>query len=362
MTVAARKVVLLAGPSSTADDVARVRGLVQRLGARGFAAEVIGAGSTSTAIDGMIACPGLGRPWLRTLSARWLAADGAQAPGLLHVLRAELDTAGLALAERWDVPYLVTVDEFLPPGARLRLGRRLCRGIVATGSDLADDLGRSLGVPRDWVTVIPPGLECAEPDASEDGPGAGRVPVIGAAGPLRDGSGLGTFLRAARRVLDAGRDVEFVVAGRGREEVELRRLAGHLDVADRVTFTGEAEADGPFWKVLDLFCQTAAGPTAGRPLAMALIRGIPAVATDVPGLRPPALDAAPGLRVPPGDADALAAAILAVLDDPDHARRVARLDGDWAARVFDPDGEAEALAVLYARVLDDAAVGRLATV
>ncbi|HWE38090.1 MAG TPA: glycosyltransferase family 4 protein [Isosphaeraceae bacterium] len=360
MTVAAWKVMLLAGPWSTADDAARVRGLVRRLASQGVEAEVVGVGPV--AIDGMIACPGLARPWLRTLSARWLTADGARAPELLHVLRADLDAAGLALAERWGVPYLVTVDEFLPTGGRLRLGRRLCRGIVATGTDLADDLGRTLGVPRDSLTVIPPGIEPAEPATPEAGSGGARVPVVGASGPLRDGSGLGTFLRAARIALDTGRDAEFVVAGRGREEAELRRLAGQLGVADRVTFTGEADAAGPFWKVLDLFCQTATGPTSGRPLAMALARGIPAIATDVPGLRPPALDAEPGLRVRPGDADALAEAILALLDDPDRARRLGMLARDWAAHLFDPDREAADLAALYRRVLDAAAVGRLAVV
>jgi phenylacetate-CoA ligase len=135
-----------------------------------------------------------------------------------------------------------------------------------------------------------------------------------------------------------------------------------LGVADRVTFTGEADAAGPFWKVLDLFCQTAHGPTSGRPLATALARGIPAIATDVPGLRPPVLDAEPGLRVRPGDPDALAEAILALLDDPARARRLATLGRDWAARLSDPDREADALAALYRRVLNAAPVGRVAVV
>ena len=37
-----------------------------------------------------------------------------------------------------------------------------------------------------------------------------------------------TFLAAARRVLDSGVDAEFVIAGQGEDEVDLRRRADRL--------------------------------------------------------------------------------------------------------------------------------------
>src|SRR5690606_23875847 len=134
-------------------------------------------------------------------------------PDLLHVHGVELAEAGLAAAEHWELPYLLTVDDFPPPEARLRLNRRWARGIIATSDDLAGELNQQFGVPAEWIEVIPPGVELPVLPAPE--PRAGRVPVVGTSAVLEPGSGLPDFLGAARRLLNDGVDAEFVVDGQG---------------------------------------------------------------------------------------------------------------------------------------------------
>ncbi len=52
------------------------------------------------------------------------------------------------------------------------------------------------------------------------------------------------FLDAARLVLDAGYDIEFVIATHGGEQSQLRRSAQQLDIGERVT-VGEYPILGP---------------------------------------------------------------------------------------------------------------------
>ena len=177
-----------------------------------------------------------------------------------------------------------------------------------------------------------------------------HVPVIGASGRFVQGSGLAVFLRAARRVIDAGVDAEFVIAGRGPREAELRRGTERLRIADRVTFADDPAAYNIFWNVLDLFCLTSLVPTAGRALVLSLAHGVPSIASDVSGLRSFVADGSTSVRVPPGDADALAGAIVALLGDPARRRELVQRGRELVAVTFDPGREAHVLAHLYLTV------------
>ncbi|MEO6808416.1 MAG: glycosyltransferase family 4 protein [Isosphaeraceae bacterium] len=352
MADAAMRVVLLAG-RLTASEAGRLRGLVDALRCKDLTIEVVcvaGAASWDGA-PGVIEAPGLGSPWRRPWAVRRLAsADGPGRPDLLHALGAEMDAAALALAESWRVPYVQTVEEYIPVGGRLRLSRPWCRALVATSVGLADDLARSLSVPGNWIMIVPPGIAIPEHEPAPCE--TGRVPVVGASAPLVSGSGLVAFLGAARRIVDSGLEAEFVIAGEGPAEADLRRVAERLGVVGRVTFATTPGDGSSFWRVLNVFCQPSRVPNTGRCLAMALAHGVPAVVSDVDGLRC-WLDGVKGGRlVPPGDPVALSRAILDLLADPVGARDLGRRGRERVARDFAPDREADRLADLYRRIME----------
>lgn len=348
-----RTVLLLAGRLGDDDDDAPIAPLIERLARQGIAAQVlcIARGPAPASAGGRIVeLPGLGNRWQRAFAARRLRFDdGLRRPELLHVVHPAMAAVGLAIADHWKIPYVQTVNEFLSPGTRLRVGRRWCRGLVATSLELAEDLVRNLGIPRDFLTLAPPGI--AIPEESSATSRRGVVPVIGTAGPLVASAGIATFLNAARRVLDAGIDAEFVIAGQGEAEVDLRRRAGRLRIADRVTFVGRHVVGLRFWRVLDVFCQTSMAPTVGRTLALAMAFGVPAVASDLEGLRALVEHGATGVCVSPGDSGALARSILGLLADPARTRRMGQAGRESIRRDFDPATEARRLATLYRRVL-----------
>lgn len=351
MADAAMRVLLLAGRLS-ASEAGRLRRLVEALRRKDVAIEVVCDAGTASRVGaaGVIEAPGLVSPWRRPWAVRRLAsADGPGRPDLLHALGTEMDAAVLALAESWRVPYVQTVEEYVPLGGRLRLSRRWCRALVATSVGLADDLARSLSVPRNWIMVVPPGV--AIPEHGLAPCETGRVPVVGASAPLVAGSGLVAFLSAARRIIDSGLEAEFVIAGEGPAEADLRRAAERLGVVGQVTFATTPGDESSFWRVLNVFCQPSRVPNTGRCLALALAHGVPAVVSDVDGLRC-WLDGVEGGRlVPPGDPAALSRAILGLLADPVEARDLGRRGRERIARDFAPDREAARLADLYRRIM-----------
>jgi glycosyltransferase involved in cell wall biosynthesis len=347
-----RMVLVLAGRLGEPEQPGSISAILERLARRSISAQVLcAAREPASPADGRIfEMPRLGSRWRRTFAARRLRFDeGLKRPELLHVISTELASVGLAIADHWRIPYLLTVDEFLPPGGRIGVSRRWCRGFSAPSDALAADLTRALAVPADFLTVIRPGI--AIPEESSATTRRGVVPVIGTAGPLVPSAGLVAFLSAARRVLDAGIDAEFVIAGQGESEFDLRRRAERLRIADRTTFAGRNVIGLRFWRALDVFCQTSLCPTVGRTLALAMAYGVPAVATDLEGLRALVAHGVTGLRIPPGDSGALAQTILELLADPARTRRLGQAGREAIRHNFDPEGEADQLTALYRRAL-----------
>lgn len=350
-----QNVLLLANRLGSHDHGWPVVSFLDRLAQRGVSAQVLchsAIGDEGTGPAGrIIECPGLFHRWQQALAIRRLRlGERLRRPDLVHALQAGLAPAALALAERWQVPYVLTVDEYPSPGARLRVSRRHCRRLIAASRALATELTGQLDVPPAWLTVVPPGIETSAEPARIVRPS--EVPVIGTAGPLTDESGFATFLNAARRVLEAGLDAEFVIAGLGPDEADLRRRADRLGITERVTFAGIPAVGLRFWNVLGLYCQTATVPTVGRTAALAMAHGVPSIATDVEGLRALVVHDETGLRVPPENSGALAEAILALLKDPVRARRLGHAGRALIQHHYDPQAEVDSLVAVYRDVLD----------
>ncbi len=339
-----RRVLLLAG-RLTPSEVEALRSLLERLEGCGISARV--ACVSGWLGPGGVNCPSLGSRWRCPRAGRAiLGTDPDGRPELIHALGMATAGAALTLADGWGIPYLLTVDGFLATGGRLRLAKRWCQGLVVGCPELAVDLVTGLGVPVSWVEVIPPALTLPE-RASSLRPGPVRV--VGVAAGLRTGSGLSTFLGAAKRVVATGLDVEFVLAGLARDEADLRRRAERLGLAGRVTFADDPGPRGFFWEVLDVYCQPSEVADPGRTLATAMGHGLPCVATDVPGLRSLTESGALARLVPSGNAEALATAILALLADGELARELGRRGRASVMERFNPVRGAEALTNRYSR-------------
>lgn len=127
--------------------------------------------------------------------------------------------------------------------------------------------------------------------------------------------GMATLLGALPTLVRHHPELEILVVGRGDED-ELRSQAG--DLADHLRFLGQVDdaAKASALRSADVYCApNTGGESFGIVLVEAMAAGTPVVASDLHAFRRVLLDGEAGRLVPVGDPDALAAALIEVLDD-----------------------------------------------
>jgi glycosyltransferase involved in cell wall biosynthesis len=287
-------------------------------------------------------------PFAGPVHAWWSGAD--LRPRLLHAQSPRMLRLANDLARRWRVPYVLTVHH-LPSQSRLPIDRQWCRRVIAANSTVAAELSTHFGVPGSLVTEIPPGVEaCCDPGRPIP-LSPGHVPVIGAAGPLESDKGLIWFLGAARRVLDEHRDVEFVIAGAGPEETNLRRLARELKLAAQITFAPYVPDFQTPLRAMDVYCLPAVRQGLSATLLEAMALGLPIVASTVGGIDDVIDHEATGLLIPPQDLESLTAAFLRLLRNPAEAQRLGAAGRDLVARDFGVERMLDQTLTVYREVL-----------
>jgi glycosyltransferase involved in cell wall biosynthesis len=232
-----------------------------------------------------------------------------------------------------------------------------CRAVLAS-SDEAVEAQRKL-VSRRPVVKVPLGIDVTAV-ASRRGSGramrselAGRDEVlVGMVGRLERWKGQHVFLEAAANVAGRRAHVSFAVIGgavlgwEGTYEEELHALGDRLGIADRVVFTGHQEDAIACMDALDVVVHASVEPEAfGLVVVEAMALGKPVVAAGAGGPLEIVEDGISGLLTPPGDAKALADAVVGLVDDPDRRLAMGRRAQD-RARCFDQGRMAEAIAAL----------------
>jgi glycosyltransferase involved in cell wall biosynthesis len=138
------------------------------------------------------------------------------------------------------------------------------------------------------------------------------------AGRVVAAKGVGVLIRAARTV-----DAEFVVCGDGWQLAAMERLARRIDVLDRVQFRGWLDEE-PLAQELAEASVVVLPSLWPEPFGLAGIEafsaGRPVIASDTGGIGDWLEHGVSGLRVPPGDAGALASALTELLASPERQR------------------------------------------
>ena len=324
-----------------------------------------------------------------------LAADVAlrERPALIHAASGDRGydggLVGLALKTHLHLPLVYEVRGFLeaswtadPEIAAIAHDAEMTRlrtaaedrvmaaadGITTLGSAMRDEL-IARGVPGDRIVVVPNGIDPAafEPTAADPAlrhryrlDGRWVFGYISNLDHFREGHDL--LIEATARLVAAGRDVACLIVGDGHRRHELESMAAAAGLRDRVIFTGRvphAEVRAHY-ALLDTFVIARAPDRAARfttPLKPyeAMAMGLPLVVSDLPALTEIAAPGERGLAFPAGDADALAAALAILMDDPATGRRLGDAARDWviAERTWAANGVR--YRELYERLVAEAA-------
>ncbi len=204
-------------------------------------------------------------------------------------------------------------------------------GIVAISAGVAADLTTTAGIAPQRITIIHnpavgpdlplQALQAVDhPWFAAEGP-----PVILGVGRLHRQKDFATLLRAFARVRRE-RPVRLLILGEGEERGKLENLAAEIGITEDFSLPGFAANPFAYLGKAAVFVLSSAWEGFGNVVAEALACDCPVVSTDCPHGPAEILDhGACGRLVPVGDAAAMAAAILAALDDPgDSQRRLQR--------------------------------------
>jgi glycosyltransferase involved in cell wall biosynthesis len=265
----------------------------------------------------------------------------------------------LAAASLRAAPIVVTshgADLFALPGSGFRIlrrwvARRFARMTVVSQA-MKDRLEAEIGADGK-VGVEPMGVDLQA--RFTPGPPAERSATeLLFVGRLVEKKGLRHLIDALPAIAARCPDVHLTVVGFGPEEPALREQAGSLGVGARISFLGAVrQADLPaLYRRAAIFVapfvQASGGDQEGLGLVLveAMGSGCPVIAGDVPAVRD-VVDANTGVRVPCGDARALAEAVVALLVDEGRRRAFAASARHAVLRRFDW----EAVAGRYAALL-----------
>ena len=141
--------------------------------------------------------------------------------------------------------------------------------------------------------------------------------------------GHGVLLNAARQVLEKEPETAFLLCGYAcppQYLEQLRRQADELGIADRVRIGGYPGPIADVWGAIDVHVHASLLDSSPIAIHESMALGLPAVVTDVGGIRELVQNSQTALVVPPGDVAALVDAILRVLRSP-HFGKVARKPG-----------------------------------
>jgi glycosyltransferase involved in cell wall biosynthesis len=145
-----------------------------------------------------------------------------------------------------------------------------------------------------------------------------------------------TLLRAFRSLLDAGRDLWLLHRSGGYRT--FLADAERFGVAHRVIATDAVHPNAGLaddYRACDVCVQASRAEGLGFSALEALACGLPVIAAAVGGLRETIVDGRTGWTYRVGDADALAAQLVDVLDHPDEARRRALAGRELVRSTFD---------------------------
>jgi glycosyltransferase involved in cell wall biosynthesis len=235
------------------------------------------------------------------------------------------------------------------------LGNRLADVVLVNSDAVRRDVERTergwegkFRTIRNGVAEIAPWTEAGRRAFRErEGipPGAKVVAAVSNFYPYK---GHAELMDAAPAVLSRHPDARFVLVGRDAGTLEAtRRRAAESGFPDAFLFPGDRSDVADFLRAADLFVHPSREEGFSNAILEAMAAGLPVVAFAVGG-NPEAVEGGrTGLLAPPRDAASLAAALCALLDEPERARAMGAAGRERAARDFSTGRMAAEYEALY---------------
>lgn len=298
---------------------------------------------------------------------------------VIHLHLPQFDAPGLALRGKlFHKPVVLTYhcDLQLPAGALNRIVNNVVLAMNRLAGNLSDAIvtyTHDYGIHSPYLsrykgkklTIIPPPVELASCPADVAAEFRARhhlagKQVIGIAARLATEKGIEVLLRALPLVLEKYPQAVVLHAGPYQNIVGEEAYAARLQPLFeqfrehyRLLGTLHGAELTAFYRSLDVLVYSSLNSTESFGLGQieAMMNGVPVVASNLPGVRQPVTMTGMGEIFPVGDHEALAAALIRVLDERASYQR----PGDVIGASFSPDQTARA----YVRLFEQLRAGEL---
>jgi glycosyltransferase involved in cell wall biosynthesis len=240
--------------------------------------------------------------------------------------------------------------------------RRLSTRVIT----MTDAVARAIGEGK-HVYTIPDGIDLERFNPRVSGARIRRElgiedgeRLVGFVARLDPWKGAEVFLRAAAEVSRARGDTRFLVCGGELPGYEayaagLRRLAEELGIEERVLFTGWKYKLDDIPEVMAALNVLVHASIRPEPFGLVIVEAMatekPVVAADDGGVREVVEPGVTALLAPPGDHEAVAAAVLEILSDPTRAAAMGKAGRLRAERLFEVGGYVRRIEAVYAELL-----------
>jgi glycosyltransferase involved in cell wall biosynthesis len=181
--------------------------------------------------------------------------------------------------------------------------------------------------------------------------GLGNHVVVGTVGRLVEAKAYDLLMEVAAKVCAARADVRFVLVGTGHLERELLKLRDSLGLAERVALLGGRSDIPEILAAVDIYVITSRREGLPITLIEAMMAEKPVVATSVGGIPEVLEDRRDGILVQPGDAQAMADAVLALAADEGSRAALGRRAREKALARYSARAVLETLEGLYVSIL-----------
>ncbi|MES2984119.1 MAG: glycosyltransferase [Pseudomonadota bacterium] len=187
----------------------------------------------------------------------------------------------------------------------------------AITTHLAEHL-RAAGVTA--ITAMP---NMVRPHTPAPRPPFRHPPVIGSMGRFVMKKGFDTYLHALAIVKAQGVAFRAILGGEGERADALSAYIEHYSLESHVELRGWVKDKNAFFEEIDLFVLPSLHEPFGIVLLEAMTHGVPVITSDAEGPREIVRHGVDAIVTPRGDAQALAEAIITMLDDEAQARALA---------------------------------------